>query len=170
MKINLSKAIEDARHSKWALWKLNFQLSVGIPFNRSHNIRVHSVDDDGITTIIPNIRVNHNHIKGIHACGLATAAEFCSGLVLLRKLDPRKERLIMQRLEIEYFYQAKSSAYARYSLGNSEFQTLVREPLEREGIAYISCEIQVKDQEQNLLCTAKTRWQIKRWDKVKTKV
>lgn len=169
MKIDLTKALEAAQHSKWALRKLNFALAVGIPFNSPHSIRIHKVENDAVITTIPYKRKNMNHIRGIHACGLATAAEFCSGIVLLRKLGSERYRLIMQSIEVTYTYQAKNDAFARFELTEEQFQTEVMGPLGKEGVVYFKCEIPVHDSAQNLVCTVYTNWQIKRWSDVRTK-
>ncbi len=170
MKIDLAKALHKAQSSKWALKKLNFALSLGIPFNRPHAIRIHKVEADAVVTTIPFKWRNSNHIKGIHACGLATAAEFCSGLMLLRKLNPTSYRLIMQKLEVEYHYQAKSDAFARFELLESTFQAYVLASLAANGVALFTATIPVRDEKENLLCTVRTSWQIKSWASVKTKL
>jgi acyl-coenzyme A thioesterase PaaI-like protein len=169
LKVDLAKALEEARTSAWSMRKLNFMLAIGIPFNSPHGIRVHEIVDDSVTTTIPYRRKNLNHIKGIHACGLATAAEFCSGLVLLRRLSSKKYRLIMQKLEVEYTYQAKSSAFAKFELSDKIFQSDILKPLEENGQVYFQCAILVHDVDGNLLCKAYTNWQIKAWDQVRTK-
>lgn len=169
MKIDLAKNIEAAAGSKWALKKLNFALALGIPFNKPHGIKIYKIEPRAIVTTIPYKRRNFNHIKGVHACGLATVAEFCSGLTLLRFLDAQKYRLIMQKLEVEYHYQAKSDAFARFELSESEVKNNLLIPLELEGKVFHTCEIPVHDKDGNLLCTAHTNWQIKDWSSVKTK-
>ena len=83
--MNLEKYINGARGSKFGLYKLNLGLGFVIPFNRPHRIRIREVGQDFVKTVIPYRRKNFNHIKGIHACGLATAAEFASGFHLLSK-------------------------------------------------------------------------------------
>ncbi len=155
--------------SSRALWKLNIIMGIGIPFNKPHGIKVQKVEANAVVTKIPNKRKNHNHIGGVHACGLATAAEFCSGLMLLRKVDAKKYRLIMQKLEVDYFYQAKQDAYARYELDDDTLEKMILTPLSEEGVVFHTCEILVHDTEKNHLCTVKTRWQIKSWERVKTK-
>ncbi len=170
MKIDLGAALQKAENSTWALRKLNLALAMGIPFNKPHGIKVAKVEPNAVSSIIPYKRKNFNHIKGVHACGLATVAEFCSGLVLLRKLDPRSYRIIMQKIEVTYHYQAKSDATARFELSQEDFESKILLPLKSEESVYHTCEIPVHDAKGNLLCTAKTIWQIKTWEKVKTKV
>ena len=96
----LAKLFIQAKQSSWGLWKLNFALKYGIPFNRPHGIKIKLLSDNKVQTYIPNWRINHNHIRGIHACGLATVAEFCSGLLLLSRVNPVKYRLIMKELKM----------------------------------------------------------------------
>ena len=97
--MNFDKYISAAKSSGFGLWKLNLGLSYIIPFNKPHRIKVKSISDTKVTTFIPYRRRNFNHIKGIHACGMATCAEFSSGLLLLSRLDPKKYRLIMESIE-----------------------------------------------------------------------
>jgi len=144
-------------------------MAAGIPFNKPHGIRIHKVEEDAIITTIPKKKRNYNHIGGIHACGLATAAEFCSGLVLLRNLDARKYRLIMQKMTVEYHYQAKHNCYARFELDKNTLEKEILEPLGSEDAVFYTCEIPVLDAENNHICTVFTTWQLKSWSKVKTK-
>jgi acyl-coenzyme A thioesterase PaaI-like protein len=152
------------------LWMLNRALQYTIPFNKPHGIVVTRITDDGIETQIPYKRKNLNHIKGIHACGLATVAEFTSGLVLLSKLGATEYRLIMESIEVKYHYQAKSAATARFEIDDNRLQNEITGPLKTEDAVYIRCEIPVHDKANNLLCTAYTNWQVKSWKKVKTKL
>ena len=166
----LEKLFAKAQYSGFWLWVLNKVLQRVIPFNKPHRIVVSKIKDDGIEAQIPYRRKNLNHIKGIHACGLATVAEFTSGLVLLSKLGTKDYRLIMESIEVKYQYQAKSTATASFSISEDRLQKEVVGPLQSEDAVYIRCEIPVKDTADNTVCTAYTNWQIKRWDKVRTKV
>ena len=114
-------------------------------------------------------KVNKNHLNGVHACGLATCAEFCSGLLLLYKLGFKNYRLIMESLEIKFHYQAKSDVTAKFELTN-EMVSEIKSALENEGVTYKKCEVKLHDKEQNHVATCTTNWQIKDWKKVKTKV
>lgn len=169
MKIDLSKHLHAAQTGKWSLRKLNLILSVGIPFNKPHGIKISKVEPHAIETFIPLKRKNKNHINGIHACGLATTAEFCSGLVLLRNLNPENYRLIMQKIEVEYHYQAKHSCVARFEMDNEKFENEILNPLKSSEVVFYTCQIPMHDMKGNHVCTAHTTWQIKPWSKVKTK-
>ena len=51
--MNIAKLIGNARTSKWGLWKLNFILQRGVPFNKPHNIRLIKVDEEEVQAKIP---------------------------------------------------------------------------------------------------------------------
>lgn len=168
--MDFNKIINQAKTSSFGMWKLNFGLHRFIPFNRPHGIKIIEITDDSITTKIPKWKVNHNHIKGIHACGLATCAEFCTGLVLLLKLGMKDYRLIMESLEIKFHYQAKSDVTACYELTDSWVEKNIKSVLEKEGLVYQKCEVKLHDTQGNHVATCYTNWQIKDWKKVKTKI
>lgn len=165
---DFKKVINSARRNKFALWKLNFLLLRYIPFNRPHKIKIKSLTQYSIEVLLPLIRNNKNHIKGLHACSMATAAEFSSGFLLMSMLDFRKYRLIMQSIHVEYHYQGRSDARSVFSISKKEFQEKILNPLLEHGKLSYSCSVEIFDKEQNLLCTATMDWQIKNWEKVKS--
>lgn len=168
--MNFEKYIADAKKSKFGLFKLNFGLGYIIPFNRPHKIKILEIKEDSVKTIIPYKRKNFNHIKGVHACGMATAAEFASGFLLLTKLGSKKYRLIMESLEMKYHYQAKTDIHAQFSASPEWLDTHIFEPLNNADAIYIKCEIMLHDTKGNHVATGYTNWQIKPWSKVKTKL
>lgn len=168
--MNYTKHIENAKKTKFGLWKLNFGLFRIIPFNKPHDIKLHKLTDNSIETIIPYKRKNFNHIKGIHACGLATCAEFASGFLLLTRLDSKKYRLIMKRIEMSYHYQAKSDVVARFELNDDWLTEQILKPLTIKDSIFIKCKIELYDKNDNHVATGITDWQVKDWKKVKTKM
>ena len=100
--MHLPTLLAKARTSGLTRWWLNAVMPWTVPFNRPHGFKVEPLPTGGIGVRIPNWRINRNHINGIHACALATAAEMCSGLSVLEQLDPKKYRLIMRSLHMEY--------------------------------------------------------------------
>lgn len=168
--MQIDQLIQKAKSSKFNRWKLNFLLQRFIPFNRPHGLQITEISSNKVKVKIPYWKSNQNHLKGIHACCLATAAEYCSGFLLLHRLGMKKYRLIMESMEVKYVYQAKMLSYASFEIDEEDFKNNVLEKLEQEGIVYKKCIIPVNDAEGNLICEATTNWQIKTWSKVKTKV
>jgi len=166
----LFKLIEGARTSSWGLRKLNFALGLTIPFNKPHGIVIQSISDNEVTTFIPYKRKNLNHIGGVHACGLATVAEFASGILILSRVDPTKYRIIMQTLQVDYSYQAKSDCTAHFSISEEDLNNAILTPLTSNDAVMYTATIILRDNQGTEVAQAQTTWQIKRWDKVKTKV
>lgn len=141
-----------------------------IPFNGPHGFKIVEVDDFRLKTLIPYRRRNLNHIRGLHACGLATISEFTTGFLLISNLDMKKYRLIMQRLEMDYHYQGKMNATAEFVISREWIDQNVVVPLKTQESVVVPCEVKIHDEKGNHLTTGKVFWQIKDWSKVKTKV
>ncbi len=166
----LPKLIIRARRSRRWLVVLNLVLGRVIPFNRPHGFHIAILDEERVRTAASYKRVNHNHIRGIHACAIATVAEFSAGLLLLSHLDPGRYRLIMSKLDVDYVYQAKMAITAETRLDDSTLRKKVLEPLATEESCSIIMETQIEDTAGNRIATAHTTWQIKDWTKVRTRV
>jgi len=168
--MDLEKYINSAKASRFGMFKLNLGLFYVIPFNKPHRIKIIEIQDDFVKTRIPYSRKNFNHIKGIHACGMATSAEFASGFFLLSKLGSKKYRLIMESLEMKYHYQAKTDIVATFSATEQWLNEMIFEPLKNSDSVLVRCEINLHDNQNNHVATGYTNWQIKEWSKVKTKL
>lgn len=166
----LPKLIRKARGSNLWLFVLNFLMARIIPFNTPHGFRIQEISDEWMSIIAPYRRSNHNHIRGIHACAIATAAEFSAGFLLLTKLDPVKYRLIMGRLEADYSFQAKKDLIARADLPTSRLVDEVIDPLGEQDSVSIEMITDVLDVSGNEVARVMTEWQVKRWDRVRTEI
>ena len=114
--MNIDKVVEKSKYFKHYRRLLNLGLNRLVPFNKPHGIKVMEISDHHLKTIVPYKRANFNHIRGIHACALATISEFTTGFLLLTKLDPKKYRLIMQSLHMDYYYQAKMNCFGEFAI------------------------------------------------------
>ena len=159
-----------AQHSKFYKWILNLALNRMIPFNKPHEFRVMEISDQEVKTLIPYKKNNFNHIKGLHATALATLSEFTTGLMLLNVLGTKDYRIILQRLDIEYHYQGKMDATAKFKVSNQWLEENIYRPLEHEDSVTVPCRVMIHDLQGNQLTTATIYWQLKRWEKVKTTV
>jgi hypothetical protein len=111
-----------------------------------------------------------NHIRGVHACALATLSEFTTGALLLTSLEPNKYRIILQSLNIEYHYQAKQSVRAKFGISEEWINENITNPLSQSDSAIVPCKIDITDTANNLISTATVNWQLKDWKKVRTRV
>jgi hypothetical protein len=71
---------------------------------------------------------------------------------------------------MEYHYQARMDAEVFFSISDEWLRQNVLEPLSAEEKVTVHCEVKIHDTENNHLATGMITWQIKKWDKVKTKV
>lgn len=168
--LNPTKIIKKAKSSPKYLWLLNFGLARNIPFNKPHGFKILEIGDDHITTFLPFKKANLNHIKGLHACALATLSEFTTGLTLIQKLNAKKYRIILKNLNLTYHYQGKSGATATFEANEEWIDRYILDPLKYEDSVTVMCQVNSYDTNNNHLCTGMVEWQIKEWKKVRTKV
>jgi len=168
--MELTTLLVRARHSGFYRWILNVGLRRMVPFNKPHRFEVVDLGDHHVKILIPYRRSNLNHIKGLHACALATISEYATGLLLLSKLGFEKYRIIMQRLEMDYHYQGKTDAYAEFTMTDDWIERSIKSPLETQESVVIKCEVKVNDAQGKHLTTGNVHWQIKKWANVKTKL
>jgi acyl-coenzyme A thioesterase PaaI-like protein len=140
-----------------------------VPFNIPHKFEIVEFSDDRLKARIPYRRSNFNHIRGLHACALATLSEFATGFLLLTRLDATKYRIIMQRMEMDYHFQGKMDAFAEFQVTEEWYTREIVEPLTRADAVVVPCTVKVIDAKGNHLTTAVVYWQVKNWSKVKTK-
>jgi len=168
--MNLSRLYQQAQESKYHRFLLEQGLSRFVPFNRSHRFKVAAIEKYKLHIVAPYRRSNLNHLKGVHACAMATIAEISSGLLLIGNLDPKRFRIILQNLNLEYHYQAKSATTARFEIDENWMNKKVMQGLSNSDKVFVDCNIELYDSEENKVATAIARWQIKDWKSVKTKV
>lgn len=168
--MDLSVWLQSARRSSIRRILLNLVLWRSIPFNAPHRLRVVPLKEGGMRVDIPYRRANRNHIRGIHACCLATAAELCSGLALMEQLDARRHRLLMKSIAMDYHWQAKGAARAVFCVDAGTMERDVKQPLAREEAALYVAEVAVHDVQGRHLATGRITWQIKPWSVVRTGV
>ena len=167
--LKLNALIRKASESKFYLWFLNVLLSRAIPFNKPHRFKITSISARNIEIEIPYNKSNLNHLKGLHACALATVSEYATGLLLMCNLDASYYRLIMKSMRMEYHYQGKMTASAKFSFSEEWMEQNVLVKLENQESVLVDCLVNVNDEAGNCLSTCTTQWQIKQWNKVRIK-
>ena len=121
----LNALVQKAQHSKFYLWVLNFMLLRIVPFNNPHKLKITSIAEDGITMFAANTKNNRNHIKGVHACLLATLCEYVTGLSLLVHLSPKEYRIILKNISMTYHFQVKTDVFVKFKISSEEKQNVI---------------------------------------------
>ena len=131
-----------------------------IPFNRPHRLRVQTLTDHSCEVSLPWRRRNLNHVGTMHACALATAAEYASGLCVLSALGVGKARLVMAELNMTYQRRAESACVACASLPADVLEQ-VKEKLGQEGRVAFDLHSEVQDAEGEVVAEARITWHLK---------
>lgn len=76
----------------------------------------------------------------------------------------------MGKLDADYFYQAKKDIIAEAHLSGERLLNEVVNPLKKSESTAIMMTTDVRDISDNHVASVKTTWQVKRWEKVRTKV
>ena len=167
--MNPAKLIEKAKTSSFYLWLLNQSFDRMIPFNRPHGFRITEIGQNHVRTRLPYKTKNLNHLKGLHACALATLTEITGGFIFVTWLDPGKYRIILKKLEVDYLYQGKTNAFAEFRISDTWMADNVINPLQSAASVEVVSAVNIFDEIGNQLTEGRATWQIKGWDKVKTK-
>lgn len=168
--MNTTEIVKKAQTSSFYLWLLNRGLIKMIPFNKPHGFKVVEITDTSLKTLLPYKRLNFNHVKGLHACALATLSEFTTGFMMISRINPKKYRIILKTLEMDYLYQGKMDAYSSFEISDQWLEEKIYTPLKSNDAIVVICEVKIHDKDGNHLTTGKVHWQVKPWDKVRTKV
>ena len=131
-----------------------------IPFNRPHRLQVQSLSDDVCEVALPWRRRNLNHVGTMHACALATAAEYASGLCVLSTLGVGKARLVMAELNMSYGRRAESACVARATLP-AEVLEEVQAKLQKDGRGAFDLHSVVRDAQGEVVAEARITWHVK---------
>lgn len=168
MKI-LSNLLQQAQDSKKQLWLLNRLMNHTVRFNKPHGFQVIKITPEHVQTFAPYHKKNFNHVRGIHACAIATVGELAAGLILMLHFSPQDYRIIMSHIDIDYHFQAKKNIVATAGLSVSEKSTIL-DILKTEGKTLQTVTTDVKDDDHQSVATVKTVWQIKPWKDVQTQI
>lgn len=143
-------------------------LRIGIPFNAPHGFKIKTLNKDAVIISLPNRKLNHNHIGGIHACAMATVGEYCAGMSLLTSFGISKYRLILSELNVKYTYQGRVDLEGICSPNQIDVEK-VRQGLEAEGKYSQPLKTIIRDLNGKEVAEVMTVWQLKNWEQVKTK-
>ena len=149
------------------LMALNKVLTIGIAFNAPHGFKIKEISEDNVRISLPNRKLNHNHLGGIHACAMATVGEYCAGMSLLKTFGATKYRLILSDLHVKYTYQGRSDLEGSCSPRQIDKEA-VRLILESDGKYLQKLETLIRDKNGKEVALVTTTWQLKSWDQVKT--
>lgn len=150
------------------LFLLEKFFNLAISFNTPHGFKFKKISDTEVRVLLPHKFLNLNHLNGLHACALATVGEYAAGLLVAKNFGIGKYRLIMGKMEVEYFYQGRFDVIGSAKLSKEEIEKYKAE-LEENGIINIPMLTKIEDEKLNHIADVTTHWQLKSWETVKSK-
>ena len=157
-----------ANPTTFNLMALDKVLKVGIPFNAPHGFKIKTLSNDEVIIALPNRKLNHNHIGGVHACAMATVGEYCAGMSLLKSFGISKYRLILSELSVKYTYQGRVDLEGFCSPRQIDAEK-ANIGLLNDGKYLQQLKTVIRDLEGKEVAEVTTVWQLKNWEQVKTK-
>ena len=147
-------------------WFFSRLMNEVIPFNSPHGINVVELGHEKCKVYLPSKRKNKNHLGTMHACAIATAAEYVTGLNVVQNIDMEKHRLIMSRIEVDYIRRPVGHCNAESGISSNQMMQINKE-LEADGVSKFSLVSSVIDSEKEVVAKATIHWQVKSWQKVR---
>lgn len=148
---------------------LNKVLTVGVPFNAPHGFKIKKITNHQVVVSLPNRKLNHNHLGGVHACAMATVGEFSAGIALISSFGISKYRLIMAEMHCEFSWQGKTNLES-VCVRSGIDKEAIAQGLENEGTYLQPLETIIYEADSRKeVCRVKTIWQLKKWEKVRLK-
>lgn len=163
----LAPYLRAAQSSEEGLRQLNEFFWKGIPFNKPHGVTIRHVSEERVTLSLPYEEPNFNHVETLHACALATLAEFATGLMLLVHFDPSEYRVLLQSMEIAYRFPGRRDAVADFVVDLAWLRNEIVPQVERGEGASIPLEVAVDDTGGHQLCSATLHWYVRRASRAK---
>lgn len=150
------------------LMALDKVLRFGIPFNAPHGFKIKKLSEDEVSISLPNMKLNHNHLGGVHACAMATVGEYAAGMSLLKSFGISKYRLILSELNVKYTYQGRVTLEGVCSPRQINVEAVAK-GLEESGKYLQELKTVIRDLNGKEVAEVTTVWQLKNWEQVKTK-
>jgi acyl-coenzyme A thioesterase PaaI-like protein len=147
---------------------INNFLKFGIPFNAPHGFKIKKLSHEEVIISLPNKKLNHNHLGGIHACAMATVGEYCAGMSLLKIFGISKYRLILSELNVKYTYQGRVELEG-ICIPTQIDNEKVKKGLEVNGKFFQELKTVIREVNGQEVAVVTTLWQLKDWEQVKTK-
>jgi len=107
-----------------------------------------------VRTRLPYKTKNLNHLKGLHACALATLTEITGGFIFVTQLDPESTGSFWKKLEVDYLYQGKTNAFAEFRITDTWMAEKVINPLQTATSVEVVSEVAIVDEKGNQLTQA----------------
>lgn len=163
----IDKLIENSQHT-FALKALEKLFNNNIPFNKPHKFKFVEMADKSTRLSLPLIRVNKNHLGGMHACAIATLGEYPAGLTLIKYFGSTRYRIVMAEINIKYLKQAKTDLIGHAEITDEDIAKVESE-LNTEKKSTLVVKTNILNTSDEVVAEVYSTWQLKDWDAVSFK-
>ncbi len=142
---------------------MDLAINLAIPFNRWLGMRIETLTSLKVRVISPPRVLRRNHVGGAHACALALLGEYPAGILISQNFSIEEYRMIISQLSVDYEKQGRGTLIGE-TLAPFEW------PKENDkGEIWVDMKTVIKNAKGELVATAQTKWQLKRWSAIKKK-
>lgn len=156
------------RNDKLGLVAVDNILRVAIPFNAPHAFRIKKLSSDEVQITLPNFKLNHNHLGGMHACAIATLGEYCAGMTLVKNFGMSRYRYILSELSVKYHLQGRTGLTGVAKLSQERVDQ-IKKDLTTQDKVLVEHNTEIMNKHGEKIADVKTIWQMKDWNKVQLK-
>ena len=157
-----------AREDKVGLVAVDNILRLAIPFNAPHGFSIKKLTGEEVQITLPNFKLNHNHLGGMHACAIATLGEFCAGMTLVKNFGMSRYRYILSELSVKYHLQGRTRLTGVAKLSRERMEEIKQQLTEQEKVL-VEHNTEILNHHGEKVADVKTIWQMKDWNKVQLK-
>ncbi len=143
-------------------------LRLGIPFNAPHGFSFKKLAPYEVQIYLPNFKLNHNHLGGMHACAIATLGEFCAGMALVKHLGMKRYRFILSELSVKYHLQGRTGLTGVAKMPSERIEQ-IKKDLETQDKILVEHNTEIMNKHGEKVADVRTVWQVKDWEKVQLK-
>lgn len=140
---------------------MDVAINLAIPFNRWLGMKIISMSQVQVRVSSPPRILRRNHVGGAHACALALLGEYPAGVLISQKYSMQDYRMIIAKLEVDYHKQGRGTLIGE-ATAPSEW------PEEKDGELWLDLKTEIKNEKGELVALAKTKWQLKKWELIKS--
>ena len=141
---------------------MDVAITLAIPFNRWLGMKIQTLTPLKVRVSSPPRTLRRNHVGGAHACALALLGEYPAGVLLSQSFSMQDYRMIISKLSVEYFKQGRGTLIG-------EAIAPATWPEEKDGEIWVELKTEIKNAKSEIVAIVDTRWQLKKWNKVKKK-
>ncbi len=141
---------------------MDVAINLAIPFNRWLGMKIIAMSAVQVRVSSPPRTLRRNHVGGAHACALALLGEYPAGVLISQTYSMQDYRMIIAKLDVEYFKQGRGTLIGE-ATAPSQW------PEEKDGEVWLELQTEIKNEKGEMVAVAKTKWQLKKWELIKTK-